>query len=114
LKVILGVWITRNHRKNAALIDNGLSLAKNYTGVVTAIIIGSEVLLRGDMSASDLRQTIRSAKPRIDVPVSYADTWDFWLRYRDIGNDLDFVTVSCAALLGRRSGPRGRRGGACG
>ena len=51
------------------------------------------MLLRGEMTVSDLREIIRSVKPRVDVPVTYADVWEFWLRYREIGADVDFVTV---------------------
>ena len=93
LKVLLGVWIGRDRAKNALLIDTAVSLAKQYPGTVTAIIVGSEVLLRGEMTVSDLREIIRSVKPRVDVPVTYADVWEFWLRYREIGADVDFVTV---------------------
>ena len=93
LKVLLGVWIGRDRAKNAHLIDIAVSLVKDHPGVVTAIIVGSEVLLRGEMIVSDLREIIRSVKPRVDVPVTYADVWEFWLRYREIGADVDFVTV---------------------
>lgn len=93
LKVLLGVWIGRDRAKNALLIDTAVSLARQYPGAVTAIIVGSEVLLRGEMTVSDLREIIRSVRPRVDVPVTYADVWEFWLRYREIGADVDFVTV---------------------
>ena len=93
LKVLLGVWIGRDRAKNALLVDTAISLTKQYPGTVTAIIVGSEVLLRGEMTVSDLREIIRSVKPRVDVPVTYADVWEFWLRYREIGADVDFVTV---------------------
>lgn len=93
LKVLLGVWIGRDRAKNALLINTAVSLSKDHPGTVAAIIVGSEVLLRGDMIVSDLRETIRSVRPRVDVPVTYADVWEFWLRYREIGADVDFVTV---------------------
>jgi exo-beta-1,3-glucanase (GH17 family) len=93
LKVLLGVWIGRDRAKNALLVDIAVSLARDHPGVVTAIIVGSEVLLRGEMIVSDLREIIRSVKPRVDVPVTYADVWEFWLRNREIGADVDFVTV---------------------
>jgi exo-beta-1,3-glucanase (GH17 family) len=93
LKVILGVWIGRDPVKNAALIDDAVSLAKQHPGVITSVMIGSEVLLRGEMTAAALRQTIRAAKPRFDVPVSYAEVEEFWLRNREIADDVDFVTV---------------------
>ena len=93
LKVLLGIWIGRDHAKNALLVNTAVSLAKDHPGVIEAIVVGSEVLLRGDMTVSDLRKIIRSVKPRVDVPVTYADVWEFWLRYREVGADVDFVTV---------------------
>ncbi len=93
LKVLLGVWIGRDRAKNAHLIDIAVSLTKDHPDTITAIIVGSEVLLRGEMIVSDLREIIRSVRPRVVVPVTYADVWEFWLRYREIGADVDFVTI---------------------
>jgi exo-beta-1,3-glucanase (GH17 family) len=93
LKVILGVWIGRDRLKNTQLIETALSLIADYPTVITAIIVGNEVLLRGELTASDLRQTIRSIKAQVNIPVSYADVWEFWLRYREVSDDVDFVTV---------------------
>ena len=36
---------------------------------------------------------IRSVKTRVSVPVTYADVWEFWLRYREISEEVDFITV---------------------
>jgi exo-beta-1,3-glucanase (GH17 family) len=93
LKVLLGVWIGRDRQKNAQLIATALSLVKAHPSVVTAIIVGSEVLLRGEMKPSDLRETVRSVKAQANIPVSYADVWEFWLRYQDVSADVDFVTI---------------------
>jgi len=93
LKVILGVWIGRNPRKNAALIDKAVALARAHASTISSVIIGSEVLLRGEMTAQALRDTIRAAKPRFDLPVGYAEVEEFWLREREIADDVDFVTV---------------------
>jgi exo-beta-1,3-glucanase (GH17 family) len=93
LKVILGIWLGRDRTKNAALMETAVALAKASPGVVTSVMVGSEVLLRGEMTVADLRAAIRSVKARVTVPVSYADAWEFWLRYREIGDDVDFVTI---------------------
>ncbi|WP_249128266.1 beta-(1-6) glucans synthase [Bradyrhizobium lablabi] len=93
LKVLLGVWIGRDRAKNALLADTAISLVRDHPATVTAVIVGSEVLLRGEMIASDLREIIRSVKQRVAVPVTYADVWEYWLRNRDVGADVDFVTV---------------------
>lgn len=93
LKVLLGVWIGRDHAKNVLLINHAVELANDHPGVVTSVIVGSEVLLRGEMTVSDLREFIRSTRSRVHVPVTYADVWEFWLRYREVAADVDFVTV---------------------
>jgi exo-beta-1,3-glucanase (GH17 family) len=93
LKVLLGVWIGRDRAKNALLVNSAIALARDHPGAVTAIIVGSEVLLRGEMTVSDLREIIRSVRPRVNVPVTYADVWEFWLRYPEVGADVDFVTI---------------------
>lgn len=93
LKVILGIWLGRDRAKNAGLIDSAVSLAREYPGTVTSVIVGSEVLLRGEMTVADLREIIRSVRARIATPVTYADSWDFWLRYREMADDVDFVTI---------------------
>src|SRR5207247_2390662 len=59
LKVLLGVWIGRDRAKNAQLADIAVSLVKDHPGTVAAVIVGSEVLLRGEMTVSDLRQIIQ-------------------------------------------------------
>ena len=113
LESSLGVWIGRDHAKNALLADIAISLAKDHPGTITAIVVGNEVLLRGDMIASDLRDIIRSVKARVNVPVTYADVWEFWLRYREVGRRRRFRHRAHAALLGGRSAPRRRCGRAC-
>ncbi len=93
LKVLLGVWIGNGRLKNALLIDTAVSLARDYPGVIKAVVVGNEVLLHGDMTPSDLRELIRSVKARVNVPVTYADVWENWLRYREVADDVDFVTI---------------------
>src|ERR1700710_1038542 len=93
LKVLLGVWIGRDRAKNVLLINHAVALANDHPGVVTSLIVGSEVLLRGEMTVSDLREFVRLAKSRVHVPGPYADVWEFWLPYREMAADVDFVTV---------------------
>ena len=93
LKVLLGIWIGNNRAKNAQLVDTAVALADKYPDTVTAVVVGNEVLLHGDMSPSDLRDLIRSVKARVSVPVTYADTWEYWLRYKEIQDAVDFITA---------------------
>ncbi|MEA2899011.1 MAG: hypothetical protein QOJ84_4626 [Bradyrhizobium sp.] len=93
LKVIQGIWLGSNRLKNLAQISTAVALAKEYPGVITSLVVGNEVLLRGEMTTSDLAATIRSVKAQVAVPVTYADVWEYWLRNREIYDTVDFVTI---------------------
>jgi len=93
LKVIQGIWLGSSRLKNLAQISTVVRLAKEYPGVITAVVVGNEVLLRGEMTTSDLAATIRSVKSQVSVPITYADVWEYWLRNREVYEAVDFVTI---------------------
>jgi exo-beta-1,3-glucanase (GH17 family) len=93
LKVLQGIWLSGDDAKNRQQITTAVALAKKYPDTISAVIVGNEVLLRGDMSVNDLESTIREVKAQVSQPVSYADVWEYWLRYRDVANAVDFVTI---------------------
>ncbi len=93
LKVIQGIWLGSNRFKNASQIAIAVGLTKEYPGVITALVVGNEVLLRGEMTTSDLAANIRSVKAQVSVPVTYADVWEYWLRNREVYDAVDFVTI---------------------
>jgi glucan 1,3-beta-glucosidase len=93
LKVIQGLWLSRQADKNREQIETAVDLARRYPDVITAIVVGNEVLLRGEMSPVDLANTIRAVKSRVAMRVTYADVWEFWLRHREIYEAVDFVTI---------------------
>jgi exo-beta-1,3-glucanase (GH17 family) len=93
LKVIQGIWLGSNRLKNLAQISVVVGLTKEYPGVITSVVVGNEVLLRGEMTAADLAAHIRSVKSQVTIPVTYADVWEFWLRHREVYDAVDFVTI---------------------
>jgi exo-beta-1,3-glucanase (GH17 family) len=93
LKVIQGIWLGSNRLKNQFQIATAVRLTKEYPGVVTSLVVGNEVLLRGEMTANDLAANIRAVKAQVSVPVTYADVWEFWLKNREIYDAVDFVTI---------------------
>ena len=94
LKVIHGIWLSNDRLKNRQQIDASVALAKEYPGVITSIVVGNEVLLRGEMTATDLAGYIRSVKAQVTgIPVTYADVWEYWLRHREIYEAVDFITI---------------------
>jgi exo-beta-1,3-glucanase (GH17 family) len=93
LKVIQGIFLDRNRQKNLTQISTGIRLATEYPGTIIALVVGNEVLLRKEMTASDLAATIRSIKARVAVPVTYADVWELWLTNRELYDAVDFITI---------------------
>ncbi len=93
LKVMQGVWLSSNRLKNLYQIATAVSLTKQFPNVITSLVVGNEVLLRGEMTASDLAANIRSVKAQVRVPVTYADVWEFWLKNREIYDAVDFITL---------------------
>jgi len=93
LKVIQGIWLGSNKLKNQQQIATVVGLVKQFPTVITAVVVGNEVLLRGEMTTADLAATIRSVKAQVTVPITYADVWEYWLRNREIYDAVDFVTV---------------------
>jgi exo-beta-1,3-glucanase (GH17 family) len=93
LKVIQGIWLGSDRLKNLNQIATAVRLTKQYPSVITSVVVGNEVLLRGEMTTNDLAATIRSVKSQVSVPVTYADVWEYWLRNREIYDAVDFVTI---------------------
>jgi glucan 1,3-beta-glucosidase len=93
LKVLLGLWVSSHADRTKFQIDTGVALVNRYPDVVRAVIVGNEALLRGEISPSALRDLIVSVKLQVPAPVTYADVWEFWLRYRELADAVDFVTI---------------------
>jgi len=93
LKVMQGLWLSNDPLKNRLQIDAAVGLANRYPDTIRSVVVGNEVLLRGDMTAADLVSTMRAVKARVHVPVTYADVWEFWLRNRDVAVAADFITI---------------------
>src|SRR6266852_5490818 len=93
LKVIQGIWLGSNRFKNLAQISTVVALTRQYPAVISSVVVGNEVLLRGEMTTSDLAATIRSVKAQVAVPVTYADVWEYWLKNREVYEAVDFVTI---------------------
>ncbi len=93
MKVLQGIWISNSAERNQRQIATVVDLTKKYPDVISAVVVGNEVLLRGDLSPTDLGALIREVKAQVPMPVTYADVWEFWQRYSDLQNAVDFVTI---------------------
>lgn len=93
LRVLMGLWISRDALTNQREIREGLKLAAKYHDVIDGIIVGNEVLLRREMSAGRLAELIAQVDEGTDLPVTYADVWDFWKENPGLAPVVKFVTI---------------------
>ncbi|HEX2216604.1 MAG TPA: beta-(1-6) glucans synthase [Xanthobacteraceae bacterium] len=93
LKVMQGIWLSSHPAKNRWQIDTAVALVTKHRATIAAVIVGNEVLLRGEMAAVQLAATIREVKAAVQLPVTYADVWEFWLRNRSLEAVVDFITI---------------------
>lgn len=95
MQVYLGIWIGRDAVINAHEIELGTRLAKEFPMVIRGLIVGNEVLMRREQTPAKLREILANVRGRVPgMPVSYADSWDFWLRYQhELANSVSFATI---------------------
>jgi exo-beta-1,3-glucanase (GH17 family) len=93
MKVYLGVWIGWIKSLNDKELRIAINLANQYPNTIKALIVGNEVLLRGEQSELALKRYILKAKAETTVAVTYADVWEFWRKHPALEESVDFVTV---------------------
>lgn len=93
LKCAMGAWISRDTAANTTEINNLVTAAK--AGYVDLAIVGSEALLRNDVSDTQLVNYMQTVKSQIpNIPVSAADTYDQLLTYPSVVAASDVVMAN--------------------
>jgi len=93
LKVILGAWVGANLESNENEIAGLIKSANDYPDAVERVVVGNEVLLRREITPELLIDYIRRVKAAIKQPVTYADVWEFWLKYPQVAKEVDSITI---------------------
>ena len=93
MKVLLGAWLGREPKRNDTELDAAIALAREYGDVVVALIVGNEVLLRRELPAEAIARYLDKARASVNVPVTYADVWEFWLRHQELAKKVSFATI---------------------
>jgi len=92
LNVSVGAWLGNDEVLNRAEIQAATELANRHLNV-KSVIAGNETILRKVRSVDALIAHIREVKSRVNVPVSTGETWDVWLRYPQLANEVDFIAA---------------------
>ena len=93
LKMIQGAWIGGSFKLNRKEVDALIKSANANPDVVKRVIVGNEVLLRGELDVDKLIDYIREVKRAVKQPVSYADVWSMYMKYPKLVNEVDFITI---------------------
>lgn len=93
LKVMLGAWINSNPTDTQVEVKALIATANANPDVVTSVIVGNEALLRKEVTGAQLVALIRQVKAGVKQPVTYADVWEFWDQYPEVGEAVDFLTI---------------------
>src|ERR1700733_1844285 len=92
LNVALGAWIDAQRDKREQELKNLCERGNNHQNVVR-VIIGNEVLFRGDLPIAELEKYLDRARAAIGPPVGTAETWHTWLAYPELAQHVDFIGV---------------------
>ncbi len=93
MHVLLGIWIGRNDEVNELELKHGIDVANENRDVIDAVIVGNEVLLRREQSAPILATMMQRVHNETQLPVTYADVWDFWLKNPSLADSASFITI---------------------
>ncbi|MDR3499622.1 MAG: beta-(1-6) glucans synthase [Parvibaculum sp.] len=94
MQVLLGIWIGREEKGNQQEIAQAIAVANAHPKTIRAIIIGNEVLLRGEQQPDDLIRYLKQVKAATGLPVTYADVTDFWMKApKELADAVDFITI---------------------
>ena len=89
----MGVWLGRDPAANEREMELGLAAAKRDAGTLRGIVVGNEVLLRRELTEKALAGYIERMNAATDVPVTYADVWEFWQAHPELAKVTDYVTI---------------------
>ena len=92
INVTLGAWLDSNLEKNEEQLKKVIDLADSHQNVVR-VVIGNEVLLRGDLTAAQLEKYLDRARAAIGQPVGTAETWYAWLAHPELAQHVDYIGV---------------------
>ncbi|MCU0837719.1 MAG: glycosyltransferase [Rhodospirillales bacterium] len=92
LTVSLGAWVGDTPERDRFEIDTAVALAKQHRNI-KSVLVGNEVLLRGERSVDELIASIKEVKRQVRVPVSTGEIWYNWIKYPQLVKNVDFIAA---------------------
>jgi exo-beta-1,3-glucanase (GH17 family)/cellulose synthase/poly-beta-1,6-N-acetylglucosamine synthase-like glycosyltransferase len=95
LKVTAGAWIDGDRQKNDREIRKLVASVRANPNV-NRVIVGNEVLLRGDLKVAEFAPYLRRVRALLSplgIPVGTAEPWHVWLKHPELAREVDFIAV---------------------
>lgn len=93
LNVTLGAWINEDLETNQQEVDQLIAISRTHYPNIVRTLVGNESLLRKDVTVEQLIDYIRQVKAHTWRPVSTSETWDIWLKYPQLAEEVDFIAA---------------------
>ncbi|MDE1893112.1 MAG: glycosyltransferase [Xanthomonadaceae bacterium] len=93
LKVMAGAWIDRRLDNNEKEIATLIAQARHYPGTINRVIVGNEALFRHDVTPAQLMAYADRVRAALHQPVSIAEPDYIWLKYPELVQHVDFITI---------------------
>ena len=92
LRVTQGIWLDLRYDNNEREIAAGIEASRKHRNV-ERLMLGNETILHGMISPYEMVNLLKRVRAQVDVPVSTAEPWHVWLRYPELAENVDFITV---------------------
>ncbi len=92
MQVMAGAWIEGRAERNESELAALIALTRKNANI-DRVIVGNEVILRGELGPRALAAYLDRARAQLDVPVSTAEPLDTWQRNPELIRHVDFVTL---------------------
>ena len=89
----VGGWISGDESFNRKSVNNLIQIANQRYDTTQGLIVGNEVLLRGDISESRLIEYIKKVKDTTNIPVTTAETFQIYLKHPKIADVVDIILI---------------------
>ena len=92
MNVTAGAWLDPDVEKNEREITAVIDAARKMRHI-ERLMIGNEAILRGDLKPDELIVYLDRVRKAVRKPVSSAEPWHVWLRYPELAQHVDYITV---------------------
>jgi exo-beta-1,3-glucanase (GH17 family)/cellulose synthase/poly-beta-1,6-N-acetylglucosamine synthase-like glycosyltransferase len=92
MEVTLGVWVSADEKSSRAELETAIELC-NRVASIKRLLVGNEVLYRGDVPLSELINYLDEARSRVDIPVAGSEVWVQWLETPELAMHSDFIAA---------------------